>query len=289
MVALREKSSLEIYLGEIRSEEYAPLSKKEEVDLFKDYENGDKEIAREKIINSNLRLVVNIASGYNFGFLPLEDLIGGGNLGLFRAIEKFDYTRGYKFSTYARSWIKKHILKAIGESRLLGLPNYASFYLSNILKEKSKIELRGETGDNEKIAENLNIRPSLVKRLLKHPKLVYLEDSLNEEYYMKNEENTEEIVDSFLLKGYVSELLLSLGDYRDRKIIELIYNLGEEEEIIDLSGEDGEEEIIEKKREKNLAEVGRELNLTRERIRQIKNRALGKLRKRAEGLRDYLN
>ena len=260
---------VKIYLKEIGR--IPLLTAEEELELGRQIAEGDTE-ARRKMEEANLRLVVAVAKHYAGKGMQFMDLIQEGNIGLMRAVEKFDYTKGSKFSTYAVWWIKEAILRALdSQSREIRVPVRVAQNMNKISKTERKMEQTlGREVAAEEIAKELHMTTEEVERMqsyIKNPVSLETpvgdeEDSSLEDFIEDTQEPTpEEAVAALVQKEEVQEMLSTLTE-KEQKILRLRYGL-----------EDGNVHTLE--------ETGQILGVTRERIRQLESRALEKLRKSA--------
>jgi RNA polymerase primary sigma factor len=268
--------SLRLYLREIGK--VPLLTADQEISLAKRIERGDMS-AKQHMIEANLRLVVSIAKGYLGRGLSFLDLIQEGSLGLIRAVEKFDYRKGFKFSTYATWWIRQAVTRAIADkARTIRIPVHMVEKLNKVVHiERQLVQRLGREPLPEEIAEELEIHTDEVREILRMAQLpVSLEKPIGEEEDSSlgdfvPDEQAESPFDtaSLSLRREDVELALSALPDRERRVIELRYGL------------DGSQPYT-------LEEVGRAFGVTRERIRQIENNTLKKLEAlpEAQGLKD---
>ena len=268
-----------MYLKEIGK--VSLLTQEEEIELAVRMSQGDEE-AKRRMAEANLRLVVSIAKRYVGRGMLFLDLIQEGNLGLIKAVEKFDYTKGYKFSTYATWWIRQAITRAIADqAHTIRIPVHMVETINKVIRvSRQLLQELGHDPSAEEIAAEMNIPVEKVRDILKiAQEPVSLETPIGEEEdshlgdFIPDEDASEpsEAASFSLLKEQLMSVLATLTP-REEKVLRLRFGI-----------EDG--------RTRTLEEVGKEFNVTRERIRQIEAKALRKLRhpSRSKKLRDFLN
>lgn len=273
----RESASLDKYLQEIGHEEL--LTTDEEVELAQRIRKGDKR-ALERLTKANLRFVVSVAKQYQNQGLSLPDLINEGNVGLIKAAEKFDETRGFKFISYAVWWIRQSILQAIAEqSRLVRLPLNQVGSVNKITRELNKFEQEHERKPSvDEIAERVDLPEDKIADAMKaNSRHVSMdapiadgEDSSMIDFLSGDSSNTDRELAIESLKAEVSRILKLLTD-KEQKVLRAFFGI------------DGSQEMT-------LDEIGEKYNLTRERVRQIKEKALRRLRHNTKNklLKSYL-
>ena len=275
---------VKLYLKEIGAVKL--LTAEEEVTLAKSVEKGtfenptDKEmeeaiLAKKTLSDANLRLVVSIAKKYLGRGLPFLDLIQEGNLGLLKAVDKFDYTKGYKFSTYATWWIRQAITRAIADqARTIRVPVHMVETINKLNRiSRQLLQEKGREATNEELSEEMDVTVAKireVKKIAQEPISLETpigpkEDSTLVDFIMDRSATApDDAAGSILLREQIEELLEELTD-RERQVLELRFGL-----------RDG--------RTRTLEEVGKYFDVTRERIRQIEGKALSKLKKSAKSL-----
>ena len=273
----RESASLEKYLQEIGHEDL--LTTEEEVELAQKIREGDKR-ALERLTKANLRFVVSVAKQYQNQGLSLPDLINEGNVGLIKAAQKFDETRGFKFISYAVWWIRQSILQAIAEqSRIVRLPLNQVGSVNKIAKELNKFEQEHERKPSvDEIAERVDLPEDKISDALKaNSRHVSMdapiadgEDSSMMDYYTSGDApSTDYQLDRESLHKEIERVILTLTE-REQKVMRAFYGIGEPELTLD--------------------EIGTKYNLTRERVRQIKEKATRRIRHNTNNqlLKSYL-
>ncbi|MFO7160337.1 MAG: RNA polymerase sigma factor RpoD [[Clostridium] cellulosi] len=270
---------VKVYLKEIGR--VPLLTSEEEIELARRMGNGDEE-ARKRLAEANLRLVVSIAKRYVGRGMQFLDLIQEGNLGLIKAVEKFDYTKGYKFSTYATWWIRQAITRAIADqARTIRIPVHMVETINKVVRvERQLLQELGRQPQANEIAQVMGMSVEKVREIMKvAQEPVSLETPIGEEEdshlgdFIPDEDAPApaEAASHILLREQLGDVLHTLTP-REEKVLRLRFGL-----------DDG--------RPRTLEEVGKEFNVTRERIRQIEAKALRKLRhpSRSKKLKDFLD
>ncbi len=272
----RESAALDKYLQEIGREELISVS--EEVELAQRIKKGDK-AARDKLINANLRFVVSVAKQYQNQGLSLPDLINEGNLGLIRAAQKFDETRGFKFISYAVWWIRQSILQALAEqSRIVRLPLNQVGSLNKITKEMARFEQENERRPStEELAERLDMSVDKISDAIQvsgrpisvdAPFVEGEDNSLLDVLANDDSPMADADLNKESLSKEVDRALKQLYD-REREILKMFFGIGCQE--------------------MTLEEIGAKFDLTRERVRQIKEKAIRRLKgQKSKLLKSYL-
>ena len=272
----RESAALDKYLQEIGREDLITVD--EEVELAQRIKQGD-EVARNKLIQANLRFVVSVAKQYQNQGLPLPDLINVGNIGLIKAAEKFDETRGFKFISYAVWWIRQSILQALAEqSRIVRLPLNQVGSLNKITKELSKFEQENERRpSSEELAERLDIPVDKIADTLKvsgrhisvdAPFVDGEDNSLLDVLTNDDSPMADTTLDQESLSKEIDRALNQLHE-REREILKMYFGIGCQE--------------------MTLEEIAAKFDLTRERVRQIKEKAIRRLKgQKSRLLKAYL-
>ena len=261
-------NAMKMYLKEI--EEYKMLTASEEIELAKEIDNSIPE-AKEKFINANYRLVVSIAKKYRKENVDMLDLIQAGNIGLIKAVEKYDYKKGFKFSTYATWWIKQSITRYIDDcENTIRIPVHLHQRINFIKRKKQELsnELQREPSLDE-LAEVCDMEPDKILEILKRDKnVVSLDTPIKEDEdsslveFIPSDANLDDVVihevEQKNLREKIDELLTGLND-QEQKVLRMRFGLDDDDP-------------------KTLEEIGKVFGVTRERIRQIGAKAIRKLR-----------
>ena len=258
--------TLSRYLEEISH--FSPLSPEKEIELARRIKNGDRQAAKE-LAEANLRFVVSVAKDYQGQGLPLMDLINEGNLGLLKAVERFDETRGFKFISYAVWWIRQSILQALSEqSRLVRLPMNRVGTLTKIAREAEVLEKQNERSPRyDEIAAGLDVDREVVNDTLhiarRHRSLdePMGDSDSNSLIDVLTDENATDPDWQLMVESLSHDINTSLAalNKREREVLKMYFGIGSEYAL-------------------TLNEIGEHFNLTRERVRQIKERAIRRLR-----------
>lgn len=268
-------SALQLYLKDVRdiTKQYGLLSREQEIELAKKIENGNKS-AKETLINSNLRLVIKYAKKFCGQGVAAEDLIQEGNLGLCMAADKYDYRKGFKFSTYATWWILQRIRKLmVSRYNIISIPTHVYYKAKTISNAIAEFQLKhGRTPTTQELSEITKLPIRTIETTMKMPShMINIESNVDNDCNTTfgdiisdpNEKNVEDTVANNLIKDNIENKLNLLSE-KEREVIEKYFFQG-----------------------KSLQEIGDEMNRSRERVRQIKEDALYKLRK-DESLKVYL-
>ena len=261
-------NAMKMYLKEI--EEYKMLTASEEIELAKEIDNSIPE-AKEKFINANYRLVVSIAKKYRKENVDMLDLIQAGNIGLIKAVEKYDYKKGFKFSTYATWWIKQSITRYIDDcENTIRIPVHLHQRINFIKRKKQELsnELQREPSLDE-LAEVCDMEPDKILEILKRDKnVVSLDTPIKEDEdsslveFIPSDANLDDVVihevEQKNLREKIDELLTGLND-QEQKVLRMRFGLDDDDP-------------------KTREEIGKVFGVTRERIRQIEAKAIRKLR-----------
>ena len=261
-------NAMKMYLKEI--EEYKMLTASEDIELAKEIDNSIPE-AKEKFINANYRLVVSIAKKYRKENVDMLDLIQAGNIGLIKAVEKYDYKKGFKFSTYATWWIKQSITRYIDDcENTIRIPVHLHQRINFIKRKKQELsnELQREPSLDE-LAEVCDMEPDKILEILKRDKnVVSLDTPIKEDEdsslveFIPSDANLDDVVihevEQKNLREKIDELLTGLND-QEQKVLRMRFGLDDDDP-------------------KTLEEIGKVFGVTRERIRQIEAKAIRKLR-----------
>ncbi len=265
-IMIQDNESLELYLRDLQSLEL--LSRKEEVELARGIREGDQK-ARDKLVSANLRFVVSIARGYQHQGMTLSDLISAGNMGLITAAERFDETQGFKFITYAVWWIRQAIHQSLAKDvRTVQLPGNRIDLLRKIARTSQKLQQdRGAEPEPEAIAEKLGVAVAMVQDTLMRAASAWSLDASfqeNDDHSLLDVlvDHTQSAPDTEVVEGSVCkqvEVMLNTLSPRDAEVLRLYFGLRDEEPL-------------------TLGQIGLRFNVSRERVRQIKEKALRRLR-----------
>ena len=272
-------NTIRLYLSEIGS--IPLLTREEEVELAKQIEKGGKEaeLAKTKMINANLRLVVSVAKRYANSAMPFMDVVQEGSIGLIKAVDRFDYTKGYKFSTYSIWWIRQSITRGLEEyKRIIRIPAHVSEKINKMTRIEKRLEQEyGRIPTDKEIAKDMGITEDTIKELRE-----YTKDTVSLEKPVGTEEDT-------LLMDFIEDGSASIETTVERQalkeqLLEILDTMSEREARI-IKDRYGLETGV----PKTLEQIGKEYGITRERVRQIQGKALKVLKHNAKGKLDDFN
>lgn len=262
-IALKEKSAINLYLDDLQ--QYPLISKEEEFELLRQVHLFKSESAKQKILVSNLRLVISVAKKLMGQGLPLIDMISEGNIGLIRAIDKFDINQGFRFSTYAVWWIRQAIKKAIiNKSRDIRIPTYQYEKYAKVVRYVNEYKMQyGKNPDNKLISQNFNISENKIEEMLSDFKeVVSFSEPIGDNLRIEDIIGTEVDYDEYIYK-----------DIQTKRIHEVVNKILTDREYEVLKYRYG----LQNTEVQTLKQIGDLLDITRERVRQIEKKALKKL------------
>jgi RNA polymerase primary sigma factor len=262
--------SISRYFKDVRKS--VVLTQEEEIELARKIKDGDTS-AIDRLVNANLKFVVSIAKDYQGQGLPLSDLISEGNFGLIKAATRFDHNKGFRFISYAVWWVRQSIIQSLNDNaRMVRLPANVINKLSYLNKEISNFEMKNE---REPVYGEIVDKNNEMMYLINYPKCASLNETINENgdeliEMIPLEENNENLIIDERLKKEI-DVTLSILDEREREIVESYFGINKDYEPMTLEA------------------IGEKYGLTKERIRQIKEKAIRKLRYNTENLFNLMN